>query len=103
MLTRLEKLRRIAAQQPDDPFVHYGIGLELFHQEQWADAIAAFDQALTHDPKYVPALMQKSQAELKLGQRDAARQSLTNAVATARENGDDHTADELNKMLETLN
>lgn len=101
-MARLDKLRQLAAQQPHDPFVHYGIGLECVTQERWAEAVAAFEQVLTLDPNYHAAHMQKAAAELKLGQRDTARQTLEEGIAIALRTGDKHAAAEMRKTLETI-
>jgi len=101
-VTRLEQLQKLAAAQPHDPLAHYGVGLEHMNLQQWEPAIAAFDRALQADANYVAAYMQKARAELKLGRRTAALQTLQRGVALARAQGDRHAADEMNKLLETL-
>jgi hypothetical protein len=101
-MSRLEKLRLLADQQPNDPFVHYGVGLEYAAHEMWNEAIAAFDCALAVDAQYHTAHLQKAGAEIKLGRRAAARATLEAGVAAARAQRDTHAAMEMTKLLETL-
>lgn len=101
-MTRLQKLLQLAATTPDDPFTHYGVGLEYAQLERWDDALHAFDQALRVDAGYIAAYHQKARAALKLGQRDAATDALCAGIAAARARGERHEADEMQKMLEAL-
>lgn len=101
-MSRLERLQRLANTQPDDPFLHYGVGLEFTNLEQWPEAIAAFDRALALDARYVAAHVQKARAEIKLSHAAAARAALTAGLAAANAAGDAHAADEMRKMLEAL-
>lgn len=101
-MLRLEKLQKLAAAQPEDPFVHYGLGLELAAVERWEDAIAAFERTLALDARYIAAYLQKARTEIRIGRRDAARATLTTGIATANAAGDRHAADEMSKLLETL-
>ena len=101
-MSRLERLRKLAATQPNDPFVHYGVGLECVAQEQWDEALAAFERTLAIDGAYSAAHMQKARVEVKLGQRDAARATLVAGIAAAQAAGESHAAGEMGKILETL-
>jgi tetratricopeptide (TPR) repeat protein len=101
-VTRLEQLQKLVALAPDDPLAHYGVGLEYMQLERWTEAIAAFEQTLRVDQQYLAALQQKARAELKLGDRAAARASLAAGLALAQARGERHAADDIRKSLETL-
>lgn len=101
-MSRLERLQKLAATAPDDPFVHYGVGLELLNLERLDEALAAFERVLALDPRYDGAHLSKAKAELKLGRRDVARATLAAGIAAAQARGDHHGADELAATLETL-
>lgn len=101
-MTRLDQLRKLAAAEPNDPLAHYGIGLECLNLQRWEDARTAFAHTLTIDPKYTAAFLQKARAELKLGAREAAAETLRAGVALAAAKGETHAADEMRKMLEAL-
>jgi tetratricopeptide (TPR) repeat protein len=101
-MTRIDQLLKLAQSQPDDPLIHYGIGLEYANQERWAEALAMLERTLKIDPQYVAAFFQKARAELKLGRRSDAAATLAAGIRQADERGDRHSADEMRKMLETL-
>ncbi len=101
-MSRLDKLRKLVAAQPNDPFAHYGLGLEQVQRAEYPDAVATFARVLELDPHYVAAYMQKARAELATQQRDTARQTLEAGILAARGAGEGHAADEMQKLLETL-
>ena len=101
-MTRLEKLRQLAEATPDDPFIHYGVGLEHANQEQWGEALVCYTRALELDAHYIAAYYQKSRAELKVGRPDAARQTLTKGIVAAKLQNQAHAVDEMMKLLEGL-
>lgn len=101
-MSRLERLQKLAAAEPNDPFVQYGLGMELMSTEQWAAAIEAFDRVLSLDPKYEGAHLQKGKSEIKLGRRDAARQTLRAGLDAAHAAHDEHAADQLREVLAAL-
>jgi tetratricopeptide (TPR) repeat protein len=47
--------RRAAALDVADPAPLFRIGVLLSKQERWREAAAAYDEALSRDPRYVPA------------------------------------------------
>ncbi len=101
-MSRLVQLQKLAAVQPDDPLIQYGIGLELANREQWLEALAAFEQTLKIDPQYVAAWFQRARAQIKLGRKTEAVETLRTGIAHAEARGDRHSADEMRKTLEAL-
>lgn len=101
-MSRLEQLQKLAAAQPDDPLIHYGLGLEWMQLEQWQEAIEAFQRTIQIDARYYPAYQQKARAELKLARRAEAAATLETGIALAQTAGDLHAADQMRKTLETL-
>lgn len=101
-MSRLEKLLKLAAAEPNDEFVQYGVGLEYMQLEQWEPALRYFDRAVEIKPDYIAGYYQKSRAELKLGRRDAARATLTRGIVAAKVQNQAHAASEMQKMLEAL-
>lgn len=96
---RLERLERLAAVQPDDPFVHYGVGMELAALNRVDDALAAFDRVLARDGSYHAACMQKARALLAVHRNAEARAALLLGVEIASRVGDHHAADEMRDLL----
>jgi tetratricopeptide (TPR) repeat protein len=101
-MTRLEQLQKLVAVAPQDPMSHYGLGLEFINLQRWADAAAAFSQAIAVDGKYSAAFYHKARAEIGGGQHDAARATLEAGMGTARAAGDWHTEGEMRELLESI-
>ena len=101
-MSRLDQLRKLAQAQPDDPFAHYGVGLECMQLERWDEALVAFNLALAADANYITAFYQKALAEVKLGQRSTAAETLRTGMPIAAQAGEKHAVAEMRKMLETL-
>lgn len=99
-MSRVEKLRKLAAAEPNDPFVHYGLGMELMNLEDWPAALAAFERVLTLDAAYAGAHLNKAKVELKLDQVAAARETLRAGIEVAERRGDAHAASLLRELLE---
>jgi len=101
-MSRLKQLQKLAEAQPDDPLAHYGVGLECMQLELWTEALEAFERTLSIDAHYAAAYTQKARVQLKLGQREAAKDTVRTGVNVARAAGDVHTAGEMEKTLESL-
>jgi tetratricopeptide (TPR) repeat protein len=97
--SRIERLRRLAAAEPNDPFVQYGLGIELMNLEEWPAALEAFERVLALDAAYAGAHLSKAKVEFKLGQTEAARATLSAGIAVAERRGDAHAADLLRELL----
>jgi tetratricopeptide (TPR) repeat protein len=63
---------QLVAAYPDDPRAHNLLGTNLFGQQLWTEAIAAYDRATSLDPDYSPPYNQKGYAHRSLGQLDLA-------------------------------
>jgi len=94
-MSRLETLRRIAAQRPDDPFPAYGLAMELRRTGANDEALAAFAALEARVPDYVPQYLMHGQLLAELGRTDDARAVMTRGQAAAAKKGDAHAAGEL--------
>lgn len=81
---------------------HYGLGLEYINLESWAEADAAFGKAIEVDPKYSAAYYHRGRAQIRGGQMDAARATLTTGMAVAKAAGDWHTQGEMQQLLDAI-
>jgi len=101
-MSRLETLRRIAAQRPDDPFPRYGVAMELRREGQLDEAVAAFAVLEGSAPDYVPQYLMHGQLLLELERAEDARQVMERGLAIAAKKGDSHAASELKGALDAL-
>ncbi len=101
-MTRLEQLQKLAQVSPDEPMSHYGLGLEYMNLQQFEQAAAAFGRAIEVDPKYSAAYYHKARAEMNAGDSQRARTTLEAGLGQARAQGDWHTVNEMQELLDTL-
>ena len=102
MSERLERLRKLAEIEPNDPLTHYGVGLECVKLERWSEAIEAFSRVLEIDPNYSAAYYHKARAEIGAARPEAAAETLRRGIKVARASGDLKTEQEMRELLETV-
>ncbi|MEO6953519.1 MAG: hypothetical protein ABI321_17080 [Polyangia bacterium] len=94
-MSRLDTLRRIAAQRPTDPFPQYGLALELRAEGHLDDALQIFATLRTTAPDYVPQYLMHGQILVGLNRKDEARAVMEEGRVVAARKGDGHAASEL--------
>jgi Tfp pilus assembly protein PilF len=99
---RLEQLQAMAQKNPRDPFLLYGIGMELKKVGDAAAAVEFFEKTLAVDPGYCYAYYQKGQVQESTGETDAAKETYRAGIAAAQAKGDGHAAGEIAAALELL-
>jgi len=102
MSTRLEQLHKLLAMTPTDPFLTYGIALELKKAAELPQAVEWLDKTIGLDASYCYAYYQKGQVLEQLGDADAARRTYRLGIAAAGEAGDAHAQGELQGALDML-
>lgn len=98
-IQQLEKLLRI---DPDDPFVHYGIGQEWAKLGEHEQAIACFDRALTLDDTYCYAYYFKAISLKETGRRDEGIETVRVGIEKANAAGDGKARSELESLMLTM-
>ena len=101
-MSRLETLRRIAAQRPTDPFPRYGLAMELKQQGQLEEAVVAFRELKEAIADYVPQYLMHGQLLAQLGRIEEAKQVMEQGVVVAGQKGDGHASSELKGALADL-
>lgn len=90
------------ADEPDDLFLNYALGME--HQKL-GDAEAALRQFMVMNerfPDHVAAWHQRGRLLMDQGEAGAAREVLQQGIAVAQRTGDSHAAAEMQGLLELL-
>ncbi len=100
--TRREQIEAMLADDPNDPFLRYGLAMEYVSEGNLAQAASCFLELLEVAPDYVPGYLQAGQAFVRLGQRNHARTIWTRGVQAARNKGDQHAAEEMQGFLAGL-
>ena len=97
-----EQLQKAIAADPQDPFLHYALALELAKGAQGDAALAAYDRCLELDPAYCYAYYHKAKLLESLGRLADARQTLTAGLAKAREARDGKALNEISVYLDSI-
>jgi tetratricopeptide (TPR) repeat protein len=99
---RLEILKNLVAQNPNDSFARYALAMAHAGAGDYALAIEEYRKLLEVNPKYVAAYFHGGQAFEKLGKLDEAREIYRRGIEVSSEIGDEHTRSELEAVLDLL-
>ena len=89
-------------KEPNDVFLNFGLAMEYVKAGHHDEALTQFDRILALDSTYTAAHYHKGNTLIGMGRTDEARQVLTSGVTAARANGDAHTENELQVLLESI-
>lgn len=98
--TRKEQIQEMLAADPNDSFLRYALAMEHLGAGELEEAIRCWQDLLARDPNYVPAYLQAGQALVQLGRREEGRELWQRGVAAARQQGDQHAAEEMQRFLQ---
>jgi len=102
MSDRLELLRQVCEERPDDPFPRYGLAMELRRLGQLDQALAAFEALREASPTYLPQYLMAGQLCEQRDDEAGARAAYEAGMALAEAQGDDHALEELEAALDAL-
>ena len=99
---RLDTLKQLAAQDPANAFVRYGLAMEYTSSGELEKAVAEFQGILSVSPDYAAAYFHGGQTLEKLGRIEEARSMYERGIAVTTRTGDLHTRSELQGALDLL-
>jgi tetratricopeptide (TPR) repeat protein len=102
MANRIEILKTMLAQNPEDAFARYGLAMELVKSGELDSAVAEFRALLDHNPNYAAAYFHGGQVLEKLGDVEQARAFYEKGVEVTARTGDQHARSELQAALDML-
>jgi predicted Zn-dependent protease len=102
MPSRLEALRALVAQGTADPFVRYGLAMELRTAGQMQEAWQIFEALLKSHPEYLAAYAPATDTLISLGRREDARALCDLGIEQCSRKGQAHARDQLQTTLDTL-
>jgi Flp pilus assembly protein TadD len=100
--TRKQQLEEMLAEDPNDPFLRYGLALEHAGAGDLEAAVRGLRELIAGTPAYVPAYLQAGQMLTRLGRVDEAREVFRQGIAVAAKEGDQHAEGEMQGMLDGL-
>jgi tetratricopeptide (TPR) repeat protein len=99
---RLETLRQLIAQNPNDSFLRYGLAMEYARTGELEKAAAEHRALLEMNSDYVASYYHGGQALEKLGRREEARELYERGLAACTRVGDLKTRNEIQAALDLL-
>ncbi len=99
---RIEKLRKLLKQNPNDSFALFGLAMEYASSNDYSSAIEYLEKLIEADPNYVAGYYQKARLHLKLGDKEAAMKTIQQGLPKALETGQYHTRDKLQELLNAI-
>lgn len=76
----IEIFKHVSTIQPNRAIWPYMIGYQFYIKGEWAQSIEWFDKALNLNSDYIKVLYRKGYAQLRLGQREDALQTLRHSI-----------------------
>lgn len=98
-MDRLDQLRELLKDDPNDPFLRYAFALEHAARGQRTEAITLIENLLKEQPDYLGAYYQLGQYYEQEGRNDDAIRTYQSGVALAQKQGNKKTLGELNEAL----
>lgn len=98
-MTRIEQLKQFIAEDPNDPFLQYGLALEYLH-DQPRLALDAFEKLLTRFPTYLPTYYPAAHLFIELGNPQQGEKIFLTGIKLASEQGDQKTKGELTQAYQ---
>jgi len=101
-INRLEVLKNMVQQNPNDSFSRYGLAMEYANSGNLEKAVDEYGALLALNPDYAAAYYHGGQALEKLGRIDDARRMYQRGLEATRRTGDAHTNSEIQAALDIL-
>jgi len=102
MGNRLEMIRSMLANNPQDVFLSYSLGMELLSAGDASQAAAQFARVIELDRGYLPAYVEAGKALRAAGRPAEARAVFAEGLKLATARGDGHICDHIQQQLEGL-
>ncbi|MAX23231.1 MAG: hypothetical protein CMJ19_01905 [Phycisphaeraceae bacterium] len=100
MSDRLEQLKKLHEMDPNDPFLTYGIALELSKDDLLEEAVTWLDKTIAMDADYCYAYYQKAKMHGEMGNDKIAVQAIKDGIEAAKRTNDGKALSELSELLE---
>ncbi len=102
MTERMDQLKKLLADDPDDAFCRYGLAQEYAKAGDHGAAIEWFDKTIDVDPAYCYAYFHKARSQEQLDDIAGATETLRVGLDEAKKKGDTHAASEIAAYLDMM-
>src|ERR1051326_8248138 len=100
--TRLDILKNLVAERPNDSFLRYGLAMEYRNAGDLESAMREFDSLMAADPDYAAAYFHAGQTLERMGDLAQAREIYRRGIEVTGRKGDEHARSELEGALSLL-
>jgi tetratricopeptide (TPR) repeat protein len=100
--TRLESLKSLVAQNPQDSFLRYGLAMEYRNCGDLESAMREFQALMDANPDYSATYFHAGQTLERLGRPEEARAVYERGIEVTTRKGDQHARSELQGALDML-
>ncbi|MBI1768414.1 MAG: tetratricopeptide repeat protein [Bacteroidetes bacterium] len=98
---RIKMLEQFIADDPNDPFNHYALALELMKSDK-DQAKKIFDQLISAHPEYVPSYYQAALLYLEFSLSDEAVKIINQGITEAKKQNELKALNELRSLLDEM-
>ena len=99
MQNRLEILRQFVAEEPQDAFNHYALGMELLKTDK-NESKQIFEYLIQHHTDYLPTYYHLGTLYVELGEQSAAEQTYLQGIELAKKLKNEKTLKELKSVYQ---
>ncbi len=101
-MPRLDALKKMVAERPDDSFLRYGLAMEYRNGGNLEEALSEFRALIANDPDYSAAYYHAGQTLERLGRTAEACEAYRQGIAVTQRKGDQKTRNELQAALDLI-
>jgi predicted Zn-dependent protease len=101
-MDKIQALKEILAQDPNNNFARYGLAVELANRGETAAALAEFDALLAKEPSYTAGYSMAAQTLAAAGRIPEAIERFKAGIICATQSGNHHAASQLQILLDEL-
>ncbi len=98
---RIEMLKKLVLEDPNDPFYPYALALEYL-KTQRSEALSILKEVMEKHADYLPSYYQAGLLSIEFGQLDEAQSILEKGIALAQKQNDRKALNELRSLLDNI-
>jgi len=99
---KIEKFKKVLKIDPDDETLWFGLGKAYMGDENWEEAIPAFESCISVKPTYSAAIFALAQCLKNSKQSDRCREVCIQGIGVATTNGDLLVVKNLEELRDSL-
>jgi tetratricopeptide (TPR) repeat protein len=96
--SRIDQLRKLIENEPDEIFYPYALALELYKQNK-EEALGLLELVVNKNPDYLPAYYQLGKVAIELQKIDMAKEYIEKGIEIAGKQNELKTKSELSSLL----